>query len=290
MSSHPRSQSRSVLALAVGLSLVALSFGWVGSAPAAVPLVPVEDALTDDERAVVDSVRAAFAATLAEREAAFAAVDSLSPGETRRLRRSANRAHVRAARQLGVAPVETDSALAFASGLERLDPASPYYATRRNAGRLAPVAVAGLDAIGERFGQRLAEAGLPPVRFVVSSTFRTAEHQDRLRGVNANAARGRSSHEYGTTFDIAYRRYRPVAQGGALIRVPDALSIPAQLWLASELEAQERAWSERIVADYAGLYEAELGRALAELEDEGVLLALREVRQPCFHVTVARRP
>ncbi len=287
--SRPRSQARSVLAWAVGLFLVVTSFGWVGSAPAAVPLVPVEAALTDDERAVVDSVRAAFAATLAEREAAFAGVDSLGAWETRRLRRSLNRAHVRAARQLGVAPVETDSALAFATGLGRLDPASPYYATRRNVGRLAPVAVAGLDAIGERFHQRLAEADLPPVRFVVSSTFRTAEHQDRLRGVNANAARGRSSHEYGTTFDIAYRRYRPIAQGGALNRVPDALAIPTQLWLASELEAQERAWSERVVAQYAGLYEAELGRALAELEDQGVLLALREVSQPCFHVTVARR-
>lgn len=51
----------------------------------------------------------------------------------------------------------------------------------------------------------------------------------------------------------------------------------------------EATWAERVTEAYDERFEAVLGRALIELEDEGVLLALREVRQPCFHVTVARR-
>ena len=286
------SPAASVLAWAAGLSLVAASFGWMGSAPSLRDPISIEAGLSPRERVVVDSVRTAFAGTLAEQEAAFAAVDSLSGREIGRLRRALNRDHVRAARRLGIAPVATDSALAArldALALQPVTPDSRYYTTRWNVGRLTPDALAALDAIGDRFHQRLAAAGLPTVRFVISSTFRTAEHQDRLRGVNANATRSTSSHEYGTTFDLAYRRYDPVLRGRTLDRVPASLPTLTRLWLASELAATERDRATRWASDYAGLYEAELGRALAELEDEGVLLALREVAQPCFHITVARR-
>ena len=280
-----------VAAFALFVSLVLASVGWMGSSPSVAGPLSVEASLSAEERAAVEAVRAEFAATLRQREAAFASVDSLTTGETRRLRRSLNAAHVRTAKALGVAPVATDSALAFADGLLPLADPSPYYATKWTSSPLTPDALAALDAIGARFHERLAEAGLPPVRFVVSSTFRTAEHQDRLRGVNANAARGRSSHEYGTTFDIAYRRYRLDGARGFVERpeMPAALSTLARLWLASELDATERAWGDRVTAQYPGHLEAVLGRALIDLEDDGVLLALREVRQPCFHVTVARR-
>ena len=284
---RPRTAPRAALAWAAALSVVVAAVGWQGSEATAPPRVDV--ILSAADRAVVDSVRAAFGATLLAREAALAAVDSLTASEERRLRRSLNAAHVGAARRLGVAPVATDSALADAAGLVALDAAGPYYATRGRRGRLAPDAAVALEHIGQRFHERLAAAGLPPFRYVVSSTFRTAEHQDRLRGENANAARGRSSHEYGTTFDIAYRRYRPGKGGDALNRVPEALPTRVRLWLAAELGAAERAWARRAAVAHAGALEAELGRALIGLEDDGVLLALREVRQPCYHVTVARR-
>lgn len=288
---HDRSRSPfpAVFAWGLSLSLAVIGVSWVGSEPSMAEPLHIEESLTPEERITVDSVRSVFAATLSQREEAFALVDSLTDGEKRKLRRSLNASHVRAARHLGVTPIPTDSALGFATGLGGLDAESPYYTTRWGRGRLAPDALAGLDAIGERFHQRLAAAGLPTVRFVVSSTFRTAEHQDRLRGSNPNAARGRSSHEYGTTFDIAYRRYQPVLEVPGLEAVPADMSTLKRLWLASELDATERAWADRVSVEYAGLLEAELGRALIELESEGVLLALREVRQPCFHVTVARR-
>ena len=280
-----------VAGFAVALALLAGSVGWAGASPSGSRIALVAASMSAEERAAIASIRDAFDADLAARAAAFADVDTLSTGEVRRLRRSLNAAHVRTARQLGIAPVPTDSALAFAEGLAPLDADSPYYATRWGRAPLTPDALAALDAIGERFQAKLAEAGLPPYRFVVSSTLRTAEHQDRLRGVNANAARGRSSHEFGTTFDIAYRRYRPADGPGAVARpvLPDSLSTLTELWLASELDARADAWTRQMAAEHTAALEALLGRALIELEDEGVLLALREVRQPCFHVTVARR-
>ena len=282
---HP---APTVLAWVAALSLGVLAVGAVGSNASEAGVLAVEASLSAGERAVVDSVRAAFSADLGRREAAFAAVDSLTDREARLLRRSRNAAHVRTARRLGVAPVPTDSALAFADGLVVLDGQGPYYAVQRGGKALAPDALAALDAIGARFHERLAQAGLPTFRYVVSSAFRTAEHQDRLRGVNANAARGRSSHEYGTTFDIAYRRYRAVPAGDALDRVPPSLPTRVRLWLAAELNAADRAWAERAAVVHAGRLEAELGRALIDLEDEGVVMTIREVRQPCYHVTVAR--
>jgi len=288
ISSRRRTQAGGVLAWVGVLGLAVASVGWMG-ASSVTERRPARVVLSAAEQATVDSVQAVFSASLAAREAAFAAVDSLSPREAGRLRRSLNAAHVRTAKRLGVAPVATDSALAFADGLDRLDPSSATYVGR---GRLAPDARAALDEIGERFHERLAEAGLPPFRFTVSSTFRTAEHQARLRGVNANASTSTSSHEYGTTFDLAYRRFRPgVAPVKAADRptIPDTLSVPAKRALATSLDVAEQLWAERAAVRHADALEAELGRALIDLEDEGVLLALREVRQPCFHVTVARR-
>ena len=58
--------------------------------------------------------------------------------------------------------------------------------------------------------------------------------------------------------------------------------------LDDELDRAEAAWAEQMAARYPTRLEAVMGRALIGLEDDGVLLALREVRQPCFHVTVAR--
>ncbi|PAP75631.1 DUF5715 family protein [Rubrivirga marina] len=292
MPSETRSAARTVAALAVFFSLVVAVVGWAGSSPSVAVPLSVEASLSEAEREAVEQVRTEFAAALAAREADVEAVDTLSVRETGQLRRSLNRAHVSTAARLGVAPVPTDSALAFADGLRPLDEQSPYYTMRWRTGPLTPDALAALDAIGERFHERLEEAGLPPFRFVVSSAFRTAEHQNRLRGVNANAARGRSSHEYGTTFDIAYTRYRFDGDAGygtvERPEMPDELSTLAQLWLAAQLDAEERAWGERMAAEHADRLEALLGRALVDLEDDGVLLALREVRQPCFHVTVAR--
>lgn len=43
--------------------------------------------------------------------------------------------------------------------------------------------------------------------FVVTSLTRTLKDQDRLRGVNSNAASNDSAHSYGASFDISYVRF-----------------------------------------------------------------------------------
>lgn len=296
-----RSPLRLVLLFALALSA---AVGALGLAAPDAPAIPVrlaaltETALTDEQRAAEADARAALAAWLDKEEDAFRAVPELTTREQRLLRRSQNAAHVAAARRLGADPVATRDDLRAADLDTRpLDAASPYYATRWGRGHLTPDALAALDAIGEAFHARLADAGLPLYRYVVSSTFRTAEDQARLRRTNGNAARGTSSHEFGTTFDIAYRRYRFLGPSVDPTN-PDAEArpaIPAEIpaWrraqLTREFDRAEAAWAERMATRYATRLEAEMGRALIALESDGTLLALREVRQPCFHVTVARR-
>ena len=65
--------------------------------------------------------------------------------------------------------------------------------------------------LGRRFQERLAEMRLPPYRLEITSAYRTAERQARLRRSNANAAAGVSSHEFGTTVDLSYAAFAPPA-------------------------------------------------------------------------------
>jgi ribosomal protein S25 len=55
------------------------------------------------------------------------------------------------------------------------------------------------------------------------------------------------------------------------------------------LVREQTAALDRLAADYPSRLTAALGRALNELEDEGVLVVVRERRQPVYHVTLARR-
>ena len=144
-------------------------------------------------------------------------------------------------------------------------------------------AAALLDSIGVRFHERLAEAGLPPFQFVVSSGFRTAADQKALTGRNVNAARGGSSHEYATTFDVTYRRFRlsPIAT--------DALP-------AFNIEAMRPVYEQRLnetysayTSAYPARLKALLGRAMLDVQKAGYGYVIHERRQPVYHVTVAKR-
>lgn len=246
----------------------------------------------EEQARLVSAERARFAEFLETRAAPFRRVPLLSARERAQLRRSINAVHLAHGLRLGVEPVagrEGLEALLERRGLERLE-AGPYYWVARlthSVPYLTPDALAALDSIGVRFNRGLAEAGLPPYRFNVSSVLRTGEDQARLRRVNVNAARGTSSHELGTTFDLHAKRYR--YGGGALMEVEAALGPPPFDFLADEFARELAAFYERAATDYVSRLEALLGRALIDLEDEGVLVTILERRQPVFHTTVARR-
>ncbi|MBW3535183.1 MAG: hypothetical protein KY453_08205 [Gemmatimonadetes bacterium] len=77
---------------------------------------------------------------------------------------------------------------------------------------VTPDPLALLEEIAERFHASLDSLGVPPVRLEVTSALRTVESQADLRRSNSNAAGGQSTHEYGTTLDLAYSGF---AGGGA---------------------------------------------------------------------------
>ncbi len=234
---------------------------------------------------------------VSEAEAAFESIPLLSDDEIALLRRSRNARHVELAQELGVGPPDTRAeadSLAARYGLVPLDRDSLYVVLpgRYSVPLLTPSAAASLDSVAVRFRDRLAAKELPPFRFSVSSTWRTGADQAALRGVNVNAAADRSSHEYGTTYDITYNptRYSPA---------PDARPPPPRLdprvpglleeGVRARLVREQAEALDRLAASYPSRLTAALGRALIELEDEGVLVVVRERRQPVYHVTLARR-
>lgn len=241
------------------------------------------------------TVRAADAArdrTLARTRVWFEAVPLLTDAETAMLRRSLNAVHVERARALGVPPPATraarDSAASSLVDVSGRD-AFVFAPARYSVAALTPDGAAAIDSLAVAFNRATAAALLPSARPTVTSVFRSAEDQSGLRSVNANAAGGTSSHEYATTFDLAYRRYEavpPPRPAG-----PWARGTPAPVRRAVDAALDAR-WSEavaRVAADYPSRYDALLGRALIALEDRGVLVVVRERRQPVYHVTVARR-
>ena len=243
----------------------------------------------------VEAHEAAVAAFLTERVAAFDTVPVLTEREETALRRSLNRVHVAHAQTLGTEPVDTRLELeqeAIRRALPRIDASHPYAVAgpaRYSIPVLTPDGAAMLDSIGTRFHAALDSVGLPHYRLTVTSALRSAEDQAALRGINANAARGRSSHEYGTTVDISYQRYTFADLGTLAIPEP-ALSLPAFLDRLLMARARQRAWQvfDHAAATQSARLQALLGRTLIELEDEGVLVTVMERRQPVFHTTVAR--
>lgn len=233
-------------------------------------------------------------------EAALRRVPLLTDAEAALLRRSLNARHVRYAERFGIASL--DSLGADATGLVRVD---TLVAVRVLDGThsdplLTPGGARTLRLVAEEFRAETVQAGVPPVRPVATSLLRSAASQAALRAVNANAAAGRSSHEFGTTFDLSYRRFEPVrpvvriepgeAQGfrSDQLVVPASVPRPFRPLVAWRMAGRAARDADRLVTDYPSRYAALLGRALIRLEDSYQLIALRESRQPVYHVTYSR--
>ena len=228
---------------------------------------------------------------LKEMEARLAEIPPLSETELGELRRSLNDDHIEAAQAYGMEPVIRRSRLVRAardSGLVRLE-ATPRYRFL-DATHSVPVATHGvrraLDSMSVRFWADLEARQLPGFRFTISSMLRSVEDQAALRNVNVNASAKRSSHEYGTTFDVTYARFG--YKGGPepeLRHLPRALAPIVRGQTRSYLLTRRERAYRRLASEHSEELAASLGRALIALEDQGVLLALRERRQPVYHIT-----
>ncbi len=243
----------------------------------------------EERRQIVLAERARFADYLEAQEARYLKIGLLTDRQRGLLRRSRNATHVETAQRLGITPVaQRNDVLDHAdeAGLVDINKENPYYWVddlTHSVPFATPDAAAALDSIGVRFQQKLAEFGLPPYKFFVTSVLRTEEDQQKLRGVNVNAAKGTSSHEFGTTFDLQFRAYRYAGDPAS------ELWEPAFPFLKEEFATELAAFYDRMEDRYRSRLLALLGETMIELENEGKVITVMEKRQPVFHTTVAER-
>jgi hypothetical protein len=220
-------------------------------------------------------------------EAALRPVPLLTRREARAFDRYRNTDQLAVARRLGVPQHVTAAARERLIEEGRLVPLgdSDYWAVRdldHSTALVTPDVVALLTEIGERFQARLDELDLPPLRLEVTSVLRTADDQADLRRVNPNATGGTSTHQFGTTVDVAYSSFRAPA---APVVDFDTTEAP---WLGPHLRRVEHLAAETGAARMSRELQAELAKVLRAMQDEGKVMVTMEVRQPVFHMTVAQ--
>lgn len=146
-------------------------------------------------------------------EAALRPVPLLTGAQTSALRQYPNARQLAVARRLGLPqPVSQEalSRLLDEGDLVRLEDGEYWTVRPTQYGEplVTPDAYALLVELGERFQSRIAGYGLPPLRLEITSALRSEANQAALRRVNPNAARGESTHQYGTTVDVTYASFR----------------------------------------------------------------------------------
>jgi hypothetical protein len=210
------------------------------------------------------------------------------------LRRYLNDEHIARARSLGVAPVEDTAGVArlvHAGRLVRLPDSTQHWVVReldQSLPYVTPDKKTALEELGDRFHARLASAGLPPFRFEISSALRTGVLQQELRTRNANASRKESSHEFGTTVDIAYNEFAPPSPDtwapwrDAIVGQGDA-----EAALRARIDAIAAVRLDSLGSTYSDHLKGELGAVLQQMQEEGRIWPLYERSQPVFHTTLA---
>jgi hypothetical protein len=258
--------------------------GVAAAYEAAAPGEPSDAAMEARSRALLEE-------RLAEIEAAVQRLPGLIGSIRQDMRRHLNATHVAAARSNGVGPRARQRAPGRPrrrGALVQLPDSTHWWVLRElnhSLPYVTPGTQAALEEVGRRFHARLDEHGLPPFRLDITSVLRTSQQQSALQRRNPNAAATTSSHEFGTTLDIAYLSFA----------APQSLDHPS---LATEpdeqvsrpLRAEMTTRLDSLGTLYAPHLEGELGAVLQQLQRDGMVLPLRERSQPVYHITVARDP
>jgi hypothetical protein len=241
------------------------------------------------DAAIEARVRAMVDERLTRIDTAVQRLPGLIASIRRDMRRHLNDAHVSAARRSGVGPVR-DSAhvadLVRSGDLVQLPDSTRWWVLReldQSLPYVTPDTRAALEEIGRRFHARLDERGLPPFRLDITSVLRTNQHQAALRRRNANAAETTSSHQFGTTVDVAYLSFAAPQS----LDHPSLTPAPGQQ-LPGPLRTDLLTRLDTLAVRHAPHIEGELGAVLQELQRDGTVLLLRERSQPVFHITVAQ--
>lgn len=239
-------------------------------------------------QAVLDRAVPRIVAAMDSVDDALQPVPLLRPAERSALRRYLNEEQLSRARRLGVAP-PLDAArvrsLEDEGRLVTIPDTTEGWVVRKldhSLPLVTPDALALLEEVARRFRAGLDSLGVPPVRLEVTSALRTEESQADLRRGNVNATGGRSTHEYGTTLDVAYSGFTAPAEPVVAF---DADEAP---WLEPALTRMAAGAVETVAARRSRELQAILGRVLARMQEEGKVMVTLEEQQPVYHMTVAR--
>lgn len=214
----------------------------------------------------------------------------MRPADEAALRRYGQSVQLPRARALGVRAADEAEleALTRAGRLVPLEDSTRFWVLRdlrSSRALVTPDTKVLLERIGDAFQARLEGMGIPPYRLEITSALRSAADQARLRRSNVNAASGVSTHEYGTTVDIAYTAYAPPHElPEGIVEAGDAPS-----WMAPYLDAVARPVLESVSARKSRELQAILGEVLREAQSDGLVLVTLERLQPVYHITVGRR-
>lgn len=263
-----------------------VSCGWIERERQEAADAARQETLAEVEGMLAQAVRTANR-TAGSADRILSPMPVMTPAEEARLRRYLNASHVASARRNGVRALdeETVDSLVEAGRLVALEDSTRYWIVRP---RTAPTHVvpemrALLETLGLRFQQRLAALDLPPYRIEVTSALRTAARQARLRGSNANAAAGVSSHEFGTTVDLSYAAFAPPYETPDVLPpgAPDAFQPHVERLVDLALESVSARKSRELGKIFS--------EVLAEAQDEGIALVIYERQQTVYHLTVGDR-
>lgn len=255
------------------------------------PAVPAADRTegSPDAERVISEALAQIDEEMAAADSLFQPLPLLRSRQEAALRRSPYREQLARARALGVGRSLSAARLDTLRRRGRLVPLedSAYWVVRElsySQPLVVPALRAALTEIGERFHARLAALGAPPFRIEISSALRTAADQRVLRQVNPNAASGESTHEYGTSVDVAYSAFAAPAEPVVAVEAGEAA------WAVPYLRRYQDVAAGRVAARRALELKALLGEVLLEAQRQGLVLVTLERRQPVFHLTLARAP
>ena len=165
-----------------------------------------------------------------------------------------NDVHLNSAMSIGFEPIEDIASVwEINRPIEKISSCKEYFVDEltHSLPYLVTDASILLKEIGQRFNDTLTLRGGGSYRIKVTSVLRTPASIKKLRRRNRNATKS-SAHQYGTTFDISYRKF-----------ICDSVDVP------------------RTQEDLKGL----LAEILQDLRDEGRCYVKHERRQGCFHIT-----
>ncbi len=165
-----------------------------------------------------------------------------------------NNKHLSSAKRLGIDPIASEKDLSEAGRpLKKITSCRKYQVDKltHSIPYLVPEAYDLLETIAENFKDSLDNKGLPSHSLIVTSVLRTNVSVKKLRKNNLNAS-ANSAHVYGTTFDIAYSRYK---KDGSKAATRDKLKTV-------------------------------LAQVLQDLRKQKKCYVRYEYKQGCFHITV----